>query len=125
MKLNPSKSKELIVSRSRTHLPEHPNLSINGALIDQADQLKLLGVTLDSKLTFEAHLRNVSRSISQKLGILRKSKKIYKDDSILRKCFFSFTLPHFEYCSAVWSSAADCHLRLLDRAFNSVRFLMS
>ena len=125
MKLNPSKSKELIVSRSRTHLPEHPNLSINGALIDQADQLKLLGVTLDSKLTFEAHLRNVSRSISQKLGILRKSKKIYKDDSILRKCFFSFTLPHFEYCSAVWSSAADCHLRLLDRAFNSVKFLLT
>ena len=39
--------------------------------------------------------------------------------------FFSFTLPHFEYCSAVWCSAADCHLRLLDRAFNSIKFLLS
>ena len=125
MKLNPSKSKEMIVSRSRTRFPEHPNLSINGALVNQVDRLKLLGVTLDSKLTFEAHLRNMSRSISQKLGLLRKSKKIYEDDIILRKCFFSFTLPHFEYCSAVWSSAADCHLRLLDRAFNSVKFLLS
>ena len=76
MKLNPSMSKELIGNRSRTHLPAHPNLSINGALIDQVDQLKLLGVTLDSKLAFEDHLRNRSRSISQKLGILLKSKKI-------------------------------------------------
>ena len=125
MKLNPSKSKEMIVSRSRTHFPEHPNLSINGALINKVDQLKLLGVTLDSKLTFETHLRDMSRSISQKLGILRKSKKIYEDDIILRRCFFSFILPHFEYCSAVWSSAADCHLRLLDRAFNSIKFLLS
>ena len=125
MKLNPSKSKEMIVSRSRTHFPVHPNLSINGAVINQADRLKLLGVTLDAKLTFETHIRNMSRSISQKLGILRKSKKIYEDDNILRRCFFSFTLPHFEYCSAVWSSAADCHLRLLDRAFNSVKFLLS
>ena len=125
MKLNPSKSKEMLVSRSRTRFPEHPNLSINGALINQVHQLKLLGVTLDSKLTFETHLRDMSRSISQKLGILRKSKKIYEDDDILRRCFFSFTLPHFEYCSAVWCSAADCHLRLLDRAFNSVKFLLS
>ena len=63
MKLNPSKSKEMIASRSRTQYPQHPNLSINGALIDQVDELKLLGVTLDSKLTFEAHLRNISRGI--------------------------------------------------------------
>ena len=33
--------------------------------------------------------------------------------------YFSFTLPHFEYCCALWSSAADCHLGLLYRAFNS------
>ena len=125
MKLNPNKSKEMIVSRSRTLVPEHPNLLINGVIINRSNQLKLLGVTLDSKLTFETHLRNMARGISQKLGILRKSKKIYKDDDILRRCFFSFILPHFEYCSAVWSSAADSHLRLLERAFNSVKFLLS
>ena len=125
MKLNPNKSKELIVSRSRTIFPEHPNLFINGVLINTVDHLKLLSVTLDSKLTFELQLRNMSRAISPKLGILRKCKKVFENDDILRKSFFSFILPHFEYCSAVWLSAADTHLRLLDRSFNSVKFLLT
>ena len=29
----------------------------------------------------------------------------------------------FEYCSAVWCSAADIHLKLLDRAVSGARFL--
>ena len=60
MKLNPNKSKELIVSRSRTILPEHPNLFIDGVLVNTVDHLKLLGVTLDSKLTLKLQLTNIS-----------------------------------------------------------------
>ena len=36
--------------------------------------------------------------------------------------FRGFVLPVLEYCSAVWCSAADTHLKLLDRAV-SARFL--
>ena len=32
-------------------------------------------------------------------------------------------LPVLEHCSAVWCSAADTHLKLLDRVVSSVRFL--
>ena len=39
---------------------------------------------------------------------------------MLLKFFF---LPVLEYLSAVWCSAADSHLNLLDRAGRSVRFL--
>ena len=34
-----------------------------------------------------------------------------------------FVLPVLEYCSAVWCSAADTHLKLLDRAVGGARFL--
>ena len=34
-----------------------------------------------------------------------------------------FILPVLEYCSAVWCSAADTHLKLLDRAVSGARFL--
>ena len=37
--------------------------------------------------------------------------------------FWGFILPVLEYCSAVWCSAADTHLKLLDRAVGGARFL--
>ena len=83
----------------------------------------MLGVTFDSKMTFEKHLRLVSRAASQILGVLRKSWRVFHDRSLLGRCFRGFVLQLFEYCSAVWCSAADTHLKLLDRAVSGPRFL--
>ena len=43
--------------------------------------------------------------------------------SFLWFCFHGFVLPVLEYCSAMRCSAADTHLKLLDRAVSGVRFL--
>ena len=74
-------------------------------------------------MTFEKHLRSVSRAASQRLGILRKSCRVFHDRSLLGRCFRGFVLPVLEYCSVVWCSAADTHLKLLDRAVSGARFL--
>ena len=60
---------------------------------------------------------------SQRLGILRKSWRVFHDRSLLGRCFWGFVLPVLEYCSAVWCSAADTHIKLLDRAVSGARFL--
>ena len=44
-------------------------------------------------------------------------------DHFLGDAFGVFVLPVLEYCSAVWCSAADTHLKLLDRALSGARFL--
>ena len=75
-------------------------------------------------MTFEKHLRSVSRAASQRLGILRKSWLVFHDWSLLVRCFGGFVLPVLEYCSAVWCSAADTHLKLLDRAVSDARILI-
>ena len=77
----------------------------------------------DSKMTFKKHLRSVSRAASQRLGILRKSWRMFFDRSLLGRCFLGFVLPVLEYFSAVWCSTADTHLKLLDRAVSGARFL--
>ena len=125
MKVNPSKTKSMVVSRSRTVLPVHPSLSFEGQLIEDESELRVLGVVLDCKLSFEPQLRAVAASASQKLGILRKAWTVYRDSSLLSKCFWSFLLPVLEYCSPVWRSAADCHLKLLDRVIRSASLLSS
>ena len=44
-------------------------------------------------------------------------------DHFFHRCFQGFVLPVLEYCSVVWCSAADTHLKLLDRAVSGARFL--
>ena len=39
------------------------------------------------------------------------------------RSFWSFVLPVLEYCSAVWCSATNSHLKLLDRVVRSAGFL--
>ena len=74
-------------------------------------------------MTFENHLRLVYRAASQRLGILSKSWRVFHDRSLPERFFRGFVLPIFEYCSAVGCSAADIHLKLLERAVSGARFL--
>ena len=54
---------------------------------------------------------------------MRKSWRVFHDGSLLERCFRGFVLPVLEYCSAEWCSAADTHLKLLDRAVSGARFI--
>ena len=72
MKLNACKTKTMKVSRSRTMHPLSPKLIIVGTVLKESDDLSIFGVTFDSKMTFEKHLRSVPRAASQRLGIFRK-----------------------------------------------------
>ena len=100
MKFNASKTKIII--------------TIGGTVLKEYDDLHILEVTFDSKLTYEKHLRSVSSAAFQRLGFLRKSWRMFHDRSLLGRCFWGFVLPVLEQCSAVWCSAADTHLKLLD-----------
>ena len=86
-----------------------------------SSDLVIMGVTFDSKMTFEKHLLSVSSVTAQRLGIMRKSWQVFHDRLLLRS-FWSFVLTVVEYCSAVWCSAADSHLNLLDRVVRGTGF---
>ena len=101
IKLNASKTKTMIVSRSRTMHPQPPPLTIDDTVLKDSDDVDILGVTFDSKLAFEKHLRSVYRAASQRLGILRKSWRVFHDRLLIGRCFWVFFLPVLEYCSAV------------------------
>ena len=104
--------------------PQSPALTIGGTVLKESDDLVILGVTFDSKTTFEKHLiRSVSRAASQLLGILRKSWQVFHDRLLLGRCFRGFAFPVFKYCFAVWCSASDTHLRPLDRVVSGASFL--
>ena len=78
-------------------------------------------------MTFEKHLRSVSRASSQRLGILRKSWRVFPGECFMIERFLgdAFGVLSCQFWSIVlqpaWCSAADTHL--LDRAVSGARFL--
>ena len=85
--------------------PQSPTLTIDGTVLKESDVLDILRVTFDSKLTFEKHLRSVSRAASERLGILRKSWRVYvRSPHIDREMLLGFCLSSFGilFCSVVF-----------------------
>ena len=114
---------KLYVSKIAQCIPSHPHLTIGRTTLKESEDLYILGVTFDSKIIFEKHLRWVSRAASQRLGILRKSWRVFHDRYLFMRCFWVFFLPVLEYYSAVWCSAASTHLKLMNPAVSGARFL--
>ena len=91
-------------------------------VLKEPDDLVIFGVIFDSQMTFEKHLRAVSSAASRRFGILRMFWRVFHVRSLLGRCFRGFVVPVLEYCFAVWCSAADTHLKLLDRVVSSAQF---
>ena len=104
MKWNASKTNTMIVSRSRTMHPQSPPITIGGTVLKESAGLVILGETFDSKMTFEKHLRSVSRAISQRLGILMIDRSLADAFGFL-SCQF-------------WSTVLQCGARLQIHTLN-------
>ena len=87
MRLNPNKTQSMIASRSRTVFPPHPDLLVGSTSLNSCEFFKILGVMFDSKFTFERHIRSISSLVAQKIGLLRKSFRIFGDHDVLIKMF--------------------------------------
>ena len=66
-----------------------------------ADEQVLLGITIDSNLTFENHIRNICKKASQNLNTLARIARymnIQKRKTIMK----SFVTSQFSYCPLIW-----------------------
>ena len=92
MKLNASKTKTMIVSRSGTVHPQLTPLTLDGTALKESPDIVIFGVTFDAKMTFEKHCRSVSSAAAQRLSIMRKSWQVFHNPSLLLRYFWSVVL---------------------------------
>ena len=72
--------------------------------------MTIFGVTLDSKLTFEIHLREVVSKAARSLGVIRRAGKFYHCPRVFKSCFNAYVLSRVEYCVPMLMSSAESHL---------------
>ena len=102
----------MIVSMSLTIHLQSPPLTVGRTVLKESDDLVILRLTFDSIVTFEKYLLSVSREASQRLGILRKFRRVFHDRScFLRDAFGVFLLPD-------WGTVLPSSARLLIHTLN-------
>ena len=66
---------------------------------------RLLGITIDNKLSWDSHINNVCKTVSRRVFLLSKLWYIVIIDT--RKLFFSAHIkPHIDYASVVWDGCS-------------------
>ena len=85
--VNPSKTRGMLISRSRTVESLFPDLLIDGSVVEMVSELKILGVIFDSKLTFEKQVRAIAASASMRVGIFWKTMSVFQDVTVVAICF--------------------------------------
>ena len=107
----PDKCQAMVISRKRT--PSKCNLYFDGEPICLTQEIKILGVTFDSKLTWNKHLSNVSGRAGQKLGALRRVSSALPTSG-RATVYKSQVRSVMEVASLAWMGAAPSHLSKLD-----------
>ena len=93
------------INTDKSHLLMSGNLKvvavIDSNLIESENEQELLGVLIDSRLTFKSHVNNICKKASQKLNALARISS-YMDIQKRRTLMKSFITSQFGYCPLIW-----------------------
>ena len=91
------------------------NANIDGNVIESEDSQILLGITIDSNLSFNTHINNLCKKASAKLNALARISG-YMNLPKRRMIMKSFITSQFGYCPLIWMF----HSRALNNKINSI-----
>ena len=106
MRTNPKKTNSMRISRSRTYAPSIGDFTLGGAELEEAKSQRILGVTLDSKLTFETRMREIVWNAVKSIGVVGREGKLFDYLCLLKSCF------NYIFCPT-WRIVPPCGYRLL------------
>ena len=109
----------LIANSSKSHFLTSPyerrTLKIHDSIITSSSSEELLGILIDSELTFHDHITRLCSKANQKLSALARVSK-YMTLPKRRLLMSSYITSHFNYCPLVWM----IHNRKLNKKISKV-----
>ena len=80
---------------------ENETFIFNNFIFNNSNEEKILGITIDNKLTFKGHIKILCRKAAQKMGALSRLLN-HLSDSQKRSIFNSLIKSQFNYCPLIW-----------------------
>ncbi|KAJ2939962.1 hypothetical protein O0L34_g6668 [Tuta absoluta] len=118
LNLNPSKTKLIIFTKKRNNQLGVP-VQIDNTDLEVVDEIRYLGVDIDSKLLFNTHIKNISNKA--KIALMQCKRAIGKTwglkPFIVNWIYKSIILPRLTYGAIVWwhRAAITCNKKALDQ----------
>ena len=108
---------KLIINLTKTHLMLFTNkfrqqsisITVNNQTINEVPEIKFLGVILDNRLTWNAHIKHISSKISKSVSLLKMLKFTFPTN-VLKCLNHSLVYPYLNYCNIIWGVAASTNL---------------
>ena len=110
LKANPDKF-HMILSVKNNEIA----INLDGYEIKNSSHEKLLGVTIDNKLSFNVHISNLCKKAGQKLHALARISR-YMNRNQKRNIMNAFIFSQFGYCNLIWMF----HNRSLNNKINRI-----
>ena len=99
LKLNLQKTSFQLFTKKKNCI--EPKLEISGIPIDKLEEVKFLGVIVDSNLNFKPHIHQLSVKLAQLSGVIGSIKYILSKPQLVL-IYNALILPHLTYCSLIW-----------------------
>ena len=90
-------------------------LKLDNKTIKKVDEVRFLGVLLDSRLQWKAHINDLKVKMSKITGVIYKVRDSLNISS-LKQIYYSLVYPHLIYCAAIWTGANKTNLNVLELA---------
>ena len=105
----------MIINFRQYRLPFQDTLQVGGNTIERVSSYKLLGVYLQSDLSWNLHCDYVTKKANKRLYILRILRRVRIRCQQLVTVYYSLIRPILEYAAPVWSAIPDCLKAKLER----------
>ena len=117
LKINPTKTDMILLKSSRKNINCNFTVPFGNSSISPVQSAKILGITLDSSLTWEDHVSViVKRCYCVLIGLAGVQRRIPRETK--RLLIEALVFPHLRYCISVWGSCTATQKRRLQKCIN-------
>ena len=108
MSFNPDRTKQAqeIIFFGKKNATTHPPLFFNNSEIKLSSNQKHLGLTVDSKLSFNEHINDKINQASKGVGLLRKLQTVLPSNSLLT-IYKSFIRSLLDYAHVIYDQPSN------------------
>ena len=113
MVANPDKFQAIFLAPSRSEKLSD-SIHIRDAVIQSESSVNILGIDIDEKLNFTAHINKICRKAGRQVNVLRRLAPLLDIESKLA-IFKAFVVLNFNYCPIVWHFCGKVNAAKMER----------